>query len=138
MLREELLESWADGNEDNGDAALDIALALGEKRLLPDGWVKAMTSGEGDPLFQGRVLLVQAYLDSDWEQVARVSSALTKSYPKRYSLFWYEGLALQHLGRLKEASEALGPYLAHAKDDLDYPKAVILAKALAADAAPAG
>jgi hypothetical protein len=137
LLREDLLESWARGNESAGESALDLALVLGDKDALPRAWVYGMEAEFGDPLFQGRVLLTQAYLESDWALVARRAAALTKSYPSRYTFYWYLGLALHHLGRDSEAARALGPYLEHAKDEPEYPKAVELAKSLAV-AAPAG
>jgi hypothetical protein len=130
LLREDVLEAWARGNESAGDAALDLALVLGDKNTLPRAWVYGMESAAGNPLFQGRVLLTHAYLESDWAQVARWAATLTRSYPDRYSFYWYLGLSLHHLGRDGEAARALGLYLEHARDELDYPKAVELAKSL--------
>jgi hypothetical protein len=134
LLREDVLDCWARGNEAAGDAALDLALVLGEKDSLPRAWVYGMESAAGNPLFQGRALLTQAYLESDWAQVARRAVSLTRSYPNRYSFYWYLGLALHHLGRDVEAAKALDLYLDHARDEPEYPKAVELAKSLAAPA----
>jgi hypothetical protein len=130
LLREDVLESWARGNEAAGEAALDLALVLGDKNSLPRAWVYGMESAAGNPLFLGRVLLTQAYLESDWAQVARRAAELTRSYPSRYSYYWYLALSLHHLGRESEAAVALGPYIKHAKDEPEYPKAVELAKSL--------
>jgi len=130
LLREDVLEAWAQGDESAGDTALDLALVLGDKGALPRAWVFGMESGVGNPLFQGRVLLTQAYLDSDWAQVARRAAALTHSYPHRYSSYWYLALALHHLGREAEAAGPLGTYLEHARDEPEYPRALALANAL--------
>jgi tetratricopeptide (TPR) repeat protein len=131
LAKEDVLESWARGNEAAGNAALDLALVLGDKTILPPAWVGEAGSAAPDPLFRGRVLLTQAYLESNWTEVARVSADLTASNPNHYSSYWFLASALHHLGRDSEAAKALGPYLEHAKDELDYPKAVAMAKELA-------
>lgn len=130
IVRAEVLDSWARGNESAGEAALELALVLGDKSILPRAWVDEMGSGDGNPLFQGRVLLDQAYLESDWARVANLAGALTRSYPSRYSFYWYLGIALHHLGRESEAAGALAPYLKYARDEFEYPKALELAKTL--------
>jgi hypothetical protein len=129
-LREDVLECWAKGDESAGEAALDLALALHDREALPRAWINEMGSNAANPLFQGRVLLTQAYLDSDWAQLARRAAALTRSYPSRYSFYWYLGLALHHLGREAEAASALSTYINYAKDEPDYPRALDLAKSL--------
>jgi hypothetical protein len=129
LAKEDVLESWARGNEAAGNAALDLALVLGDKAILPPAWA-GEAGAAPDPLFRGRVLLTQAYLESNWMEVARVSADLTASNPNHYSSYWFLASALHHLGRNPEAAKALGPYLEHAKDELDYPKAVALAKEL--------
>lgn len=137
LLREDVLDSWARGTEAAGDGALDLALVLGDKTALPRAWVDEMGTGAGHPLFQGRVLLTQAYLESNWEKVARQAALLTRSYPSWYTYYWYLGLALHHLGRESESADALGHYLEFARDEPEFPKAVKLAKLLSA-AAPSG
>lgn len=132
LLQEDVLQSWACGDESAGENAIDLALALGDRTALPRGWVYGMGSTTGNPVFQERVLLTEAYLESDWAQVERRASSLTREFPSRYSAYWYQGLALHHLGRDGEAAKALAPYLDHAKDELEYPNAVDLAKTLPA------
>jgi hypothetical protein len=136
LAKEDVLESWARGNEAAGNAALDLALVLSDKTILPPAWVGEAGSAAPDPLFRGRVLLTEAYLESNWTEVARISADLTASNPNHYSSYWFLASALHQLGRDAEAAKALGPYLEHAKDELDYPKAVALAKELS-QAAPA-
>lgn len=138
LLREDVLDSWARGSEASGDAALDLAIVLGDKGALPRAWVDEMGSGSGNALFQGRVLLTKAYLGSDWVKVASQATALIRDFPSRYSFYWYLGLALHHLGRDREAADALASYLRYARDELEYPKAVELAKTLAREPTPQG
>lgn len=128
LLRKDVLESWARADDSAGEAALDLALALGDKTALPQAWVDEMGSGSGNPLFQRRVLLVQAYLESNWKRVAVLAAALTRDYPGRYSFYRYLGVALDHLGREDEAADALRHYLKYAKDELEYPRVLELAK----------
>jgi hypothetical protein len=130
LLRQDVLDSWARGNEPSGEAAIDLALVLGDKGELPDAWVTEEESGSGDPLYQGRILLTQAYLADDWTKVASLATALTRSYPSRYSFYWYLGVALHHLGREREAADALDPYIKYAKDEPEYPLAIKLARTL--------
>ncbi len=136
LVREDVLDSWARGSEASGEAALDLALVLGDRAVLPRPWVDEMGSQPGYGLFQGRVILTYAYLGSDWTKVASQSAALIRDFPSRYSFYWYLGLALHHLGRDREAADALGNYLRYAKDELEYPKAADLAKSLAREPAP--
>jgi hypothetical protein len=70
------------------------------------------------------VRLVQAYLESDWARVEAEAGALNRDYPSSYSFYWYRGLALHNLGRQTEAAMALTVYAQHARDELEYPKAV--------------
>jgi hypothetical protein len=135
LLKEDILECWTRGDESAGENALDLALVLHDKSALPRAWVYGMEYAAGNPVFQGRVLLTAAYLDSDWTQLARRAAALTRSYPSRYSFYWYLALALHNLGRDGEAAKALGPYIEHAKDEPEYPQAVELARSLGLDVA---
>ncbi len=128
LLRKEILKSWARGNDSAGNSALDLLVALGSGADLPRAWVKEVGAQSGDPLFLGRLLLTQAYLDSNWSKVERVAATLNQTYPNRYNYYWYRGLALHHLGREREAADSLVPYLEHAKDDPDFLKAVELAR----------
>lgn len=130
LLQRDVLESWACGNDAAGDAALDLALVLGDRAALPRAWVDEVSSGGGNPLFQGRALLTQAYLESNWADVARLAAALTHDYPSRYSFYWYRALALRHLGRQSEVADALEPFLMYGKDEPEYPKALELANTL--------
>jgi hypothetical protein len=129
-LRESVLDSWVRHDDSSGDTALDLALAIGDPSALPAAWVAAMGAGPGDPRFQGRVRLVEAYLESDWGRVEKESAELNRNYPTSYSYYWYRGLAAHKLGRDREAAEALSIYARYAHDELEYPRAVELLKAL--------
>jgi hypothetical protein len=134
-LRGALLDSWLQHDESSGNSALDLALAIGDPAALPSGWVKEMISGPGDPIFQGRVRVVEAVLNRDWAKVESESAGLNSSYPTSYSYYWYRGLALHKLGRDGEAAAALSTYVRHARDELEYPEAVEILKSLGGTAA---
>lgn len=123
-LRDAVLDSWLQHDEVSGNAALDLALAIDDPGALPPGWVWEMGTGPGDPLFQGRVQVVAAYLRRDWTQLEADARELNRAYPTSYSYYWYRGLALQMLGRSGEAAAALTTYTLHAHDELEYPRAV--------------
>jgi len=129
-LRDAVVDSWMRRNEASGNAALDLALAIGDPSALPAAWVADMGSGGGDPLFQGRARLVEAYLQADWGLVEREAAALNRDYPANYSYYWYRGLALHNLGRDGEAVTALSLYTLHARDELEYPRAVALLQSM--------
>jgi hypothetical protein len=125
-LRDAVLDSWLQHDEASGNAALDLALAIDDPGALPPGWIREMGTGTGDPLFQGRVRVVAAYLHRDWAQLEVESAELNRTYPTSYSYYWYRGLALEKLGRPGEAAEALTTYTRHAHDELEYPRAVAI------------
>jgi tetratricopeptide (TPR) repeat protein len=129
-LREAVLDSWVRHDESAGGTALDLALAIGDPSALPAAWVSAMSSGSGNPQFQGRVRLVEAYLESDWGRVEEEAAELNRDYPASYSYYWYRGLAAHKLGRDREAAKALSTYVRYAHDELEYPRAMELLKAL--------
>jgi tetratricopeptide (TPR) repeat protein len=130
-LREAVLDSWVRHDESSGATALDLALAVGDPAALPAAWVSAMSSGSGDPRFQGRVRLVAAYLGSDWGRVEQEAAQLNRDYPASYAYYWYRGLASHKLGRDREAAEALSIYVRYAHDGLEYPQAVEILRQLA-------
>ena len=123
-LRQYIEASWAFGDAKAADAALDLAVVLGDPDALPQDWVRASSRDLGDPLVRGRVSLVDALLRGDWPSVEASAAALLADYPHHYSLYWYRGLAQHHLGRDAEASEALETYTSHAKDEPDYVRAL--------------
>lgn len=129
-LRNAVLDSWLQHDESSGNRALDLALAIGDSGALPAGWVREMETGIGDPLFQGRVRVVEAYLDGNWTRLEAEASWLNREYPTSYSYYWYRGLALHNLGRDREAAAALAIYTRHAHDELDYPRAVALLRTI--------
>jgi hypothetical protein len=129
-VREDVLASWALYDEPAGNSALDLALALGDPAYLPVTWVAETGSRPGDPIFKGRVRLVSAYLESDWDRVEKSAADLNREYPTRYSFYWYRGLALHKLGRDRESAEALLIYTQHARDEPEYAEAIQLLKSL--------
>jgi tetratricopeptide (TPR) repeat protein len=135
-LRRAVSDSWILHDEPSGQSALDLALAIGDPAALPAAWVGEMGAGPGNPLFQGRVRLVSAFLASDWGRVEREAAALNRDYPEYYSYYWYRGLALHRLGREGEAYEALSVYARHVHDEPEYPRALEILKSIGPSAAP--
>jgi hypothetical protein len=135
LLRRDIAESWSSGDAGAAASALDLALALHEPGTLPAGWVRDLGSDLPGGLVAGRVRLVAAFLRADWSGVLAAAVALNRDFPNRYSFYWYRGLALHRLGRDGEAAAPLAIFLAHAKDDSDYPEAAELLGKLGAPAA---
>ena len=129
-IRKSIIESWATGDEGKVGQALELALLLHDSAVLPAAWVADMSSRNGDPQFQLRILMTKAYLDSDWTGVEKQAAVLNRDFPAHYHYFWYRGLALFKLGRKEEAATALLTYTRYAKEELEYPKALELLKAL--------
>jgi hypothetical protein len=126
ILREDVSESWVLGDASDADAALDLALVLHDPAALPPAWVAELERNSDNPMLQERVLLVDAYLHSDWTSVESAAAAINRDFPTRYSFYWFRGLALHHLGRDAAAAEALATYVRYAKDELEYPQALAL------------
>jgi hypothetical protein len=133
MVRDDVSASWVTGKASLAEAALDLALALGDPKALPVEWVRDFSGDPSDPLLEQRVALVNAYLQADWQGVEKAASALNADFPNRYSFYWYRGLALHNLGRDGEASAPLETYVHRAKDELEYPLALALLKSINAE-----
>jgi hypothetical protein len=129
-LRDAILDSWLRHDDSSGGTALDLALAIDDPAALPSAWVREMGAGPGDPLFQGRVRLVSAFLNRNWARLEAEAAELNRAYPTSYSYYWYRGLALHQLGRDGEAVAPLATYVLHARDELDYPKAIEILQSL--------
>ncbi len=131
-MADEVASSWVFGTAASADAALDLALALGDPEALRPEWVRDIGAVTSDPLLQQRAMLVSAYLRSDWGEVERAAREINEGFPTRYAYYWYRGLALHHLGRDGEAAGALGIFVQRAKDDSSFPAAIELMKTIAA------
>jgi hypothetical protein len=131
-LKSTLADSWVFGSDSSTAMALDLALAMADPEALPPAWVAELGSDPSNPLRAGRVRLVNFYLHADWAGVEREAASLNESYPNRYSFYGFRGFALHNLGRDDEAREALAVYVRHARDEVDYPRAVALLRSIAA------
>jgi hypothetical protein len=129
-LEEYISDSWASGSSLAADAALDIALALGDPSALPQKWVHEMAEQTPDPVLKLRLPMVNAFLRADWRAVESTSAALNLEFPERFAYYWYHGIALHYLGRDAEAAAALDTFTQHARDDVNYSSAIGLLHAL--------
>ena len=132
-LRKDVAQAWAAQDEDAAMRVVRLTYALKEPGLVPQAWVQEVGRDFGNPFVRGAVRATIAYVQSDWEQVARETAAILHHYPTHYHYYWLQGRAAYQLGDKATARTALTTYVRYAKDESDHPRALELLAELGGD-----
>ena len=58
------------------------------------------------------------------------SDQITQTYPTYYDFYWDKGMSLYQLGRKDDAAGPLATFATYCKDQIEYPQATALLKAM--------
>lgn len=125
LQQKALVKIWALRAPFESWPVLSIAKALKDPSLLPDAWLSALRK-DGDPYLADEAATLKAFLESRWDVAARESAACVAMRPTGYHQYLYLGTALAHLGRTREAIDALKIYTRYSKEELEYHPAMDL------------
>lgn len=125
-----IVDSWMLPSSYQIGEALEMAEALDDARVLPQGWQTDLLAVIRSKAMRAKLKMDSAVLEKNWPVVAEASERAIELSPTYYHLYWVRGLALYHLGRKKEALDALKTYAKYCGDESNYPQAVQLIKEL--------
>ncbi|HTJ79927.1 MAG TPA: DUF3857 domain-containing protein [Rariglobus sp.] len=131
-LHAALLMAWADGDASEIDQALDLAEVLGDPAPFPPGWIDTVVAKSADPMDQGRIRMIAAWLRKDWVAAAHEASLELKTYPTYYRFNWYLGASQFRAGQTDAARQSLTTYVQYSRDEAEYPEAVAMLEKLQA------
>lgn len=122
-MRSAILSSWVTVNPRTVNRALGLAEMLGQPAPFPAGWVASISERCTHRMYRGEVLLIDAWLRSDWATAAREARAVLGEYPTYHHYQWYAGAALHRAGKIEEARPHLETYVKYSKDEIEHPAA---------------
>jgi hypothetical protein len=123
-LRQAILTAWATAAPRAVDRALDLAEMLGRTDVFPAGWVKSVSERCPNPIYGGHVLIIDAWLRSDWLNAAHAAEQVLRDYPTYHGFQWYAGAGLYRAGKVAEARPHLEIYVRYANDEIAQPAAM--------------
>lgn len=126
QIYRDVLGAWSCPKRYQIREALKLAILLDDAGLIPAGWIDdCIAQIQNQELITDLHMRI-AELRHDWSDAAIAADQLIAQRPTRYGLWWNKGNALFHLGKMREAVEALGTYVSHCKDEQEYADAVEL------------
>lgn len=129
-LYTQVLATWAMPLGRDVVRAIETATALGLADEIPAAWADDCLAAVRDEQFHADIRLGLAELHHDWAGALAAADVLLATQPMRYHCYWSKGRALFELGRKAEAADALKTYVRYSKDEIEYPKALVLLEKL--------
>jgi hypothetical protein len=100
--------------------AYDTAKRLGKPQLIPERWFQCLDNQIQSERDRYSLRIIDAEFRGDWQALEKWSTKAVTEYPTYYNYYRPHGVALNKLGRIKEAVRSLETYTRYSRDEIQW------------------
>lgn len=100
--------------------AYDTAKRLDTPELLPEHWLEYLDQQIQSERDRYSLRIIDAEFREDWQALAKWSTKAVTQYPTYYNYYRPHGVALNKLGRKREAIRSLETYIRYSRDEIQW------------------